>query len=63
MHEWVCASRSEFERSVLSLQDKLAEADENSKKKDVPLGMLKADGSSKRSRTFVTVDTVLGVVV
>ena len=30
------------------LQDKLAEADKAAKKKDVPLGMLKADGSSKR---------------
>jgi len=31
-----------------SPQEKLAEADKNAKKKDVPLGMLKADGSSKR---------------
>jgi len=34
------------------LQDKLAEVDKSANKKDVPLGMLKADGSSKRSRSL-----------
>ena len=33
------------------LQEKMAEADKSAKKKDVPLGMLKADGSSKRYYT------------
>ena len=30
------------------MQDKIAKVDDSAKKKDVPLGMLKADGSSKR---------------
>lgn len=42
------ARRKDKAAEKKSSQEKLEEADKNAKKKDVPLGMLKADGSSKR---------------